>query len=95
MKFRESVRQVSRHANASLYMPFSGSHSFVEWALRRSIGFLLRKRLKCELFTSSSDHDIAAYDVHTWNVAHREVHSGGSSVFADMYRCKYVHFTVL
>jgi len=94
MKFRECVCQVLRHANVSLYMPFSGKpfsrRMGSEEKYRASAS--LCERLKCELSTSSIDHDIAACDAHahTTNVAHGKVRSSESlKFFATMYRCKY------
>lgn len=66
MKFRECVCQVSRHANASLYMPLSGKPFFCQMGSEEKYraSASLCERLKCELFTSSIDHDIAACDAH-------------------------------
>lgn len=94
MKFRECVCQVSRHANASLYMPLSGKPFFRQMGSEEKYraSASLCERLKCELFTSSIDHDIAACNAHAHDKCgtRESLFQRESSVFCNMYRCKYV-----
>jgi hypothetical protein len=74
-------------------MPLSGSHSFGHMGFRRSICFYFSETVKCEQFTLYSDHDTTIMGHMHLNVWH----TGSSlwpdsTVYANMYRCKYVPF---